>query len=53
MTAPISRQRAWQKRQHAAGRCIKCGQPRTGYAVYCDRHAAYDRARLRRRKVAR
>ncbi len=31
-----SRQREWQLKQVAAGKCKQCGKPRNLYAAYCD-----------------
>lgn len=36
---PVSRQRKWQLRQNAKGRCVICGQPRPGHRTCCDKHA--------------
>ena len=35
---PISRQRKWQLRQAAAGRCIKCPLPALPGFVHCEKH---------------
>jgi hypothetical protein len=55
----MTRQRRWQLKQQAAGRCIICGRPRAkGNARYCGEHRAnhrdtvfnseYERKRKRR-----
>lgn len=32
----MSRQREWQKRKLAEGKCKVCAKPRNRYACYCD-----------------
>lgn len=51
----ISRQRAWQIRQRAAGKCMLCGKPASKKSkLYCESHRvafnALQRARWHRRK---
>ncbi len=33
-----TRQREWQRRRRDEGKCILCGEPRTGNRTYCERH---------------
>lgn len=49
-----SRQREWQKRKKAEGKCVVCGKIREHYAQHCDEHALAHRVLSRiskRRKV--
>jgi hypothetical protein len=50
----VSRQRRWQLRQQAKGRCPTCGAPGGGY-LYCKAHrrdrAAWQRIAYRRRML--
>jgi hypothetical protein len=39
---PVSKQRRWQKRMVAQGRCYKCGEDAQGYRL-CRVHAPYTR----------
>ena len=36
MTKPVSRQRAWQQRKLAEGKCQRCGRKRRSYKWRCD-----------------
>lgn len=38
MAVTMSRQRKYQKRMAAEGRCVLCGKPRDGNATHCERH---------------
>jgi len=50
---PLSRQRFWQIKAQAEGKCVVCGKPRKRYKTYCDdcavkcnaRDAKYRRAK--------
>lgn len=43
----MTRQRQYQLKLKAAGKCILCAQPRNLYAVLCDKHQARTRDRER------
>ena len=44
----MSRQREWQKRMVAEGKCQSCGKQRENKGVYCDRcRTRHAEARLR------
>jgi len=43
----LSRQRCWQKKMVAAGRCQTCGGPRNLYKQHCDFHGAQIGQRVR------
>lgn len=48
---PVSRQRRWQLKQIAAGRCMLCGKKRSNWSSHlCDEHLATARERARRQK---
>jgi hypothetical protein len=46
---PVSRQRAWQLRMKASGRCILCGKPRGNCWDRCDPCQAKVTAAVRKR----
>jgi len=43
----ISRQRLWQAKRLAEGRCVRCGKPRNLYAQRCDACQAIETQRIR------
>jgi hypothetical protein len=45
---PVSRQREYQRRMVASGRCRLCGEPRNLYANFCDAHAEKSREQQRK-----
>lgn len=47
----VTRQRVWQRKMRARGRCIQCGRPRLeGTRNHCRRHAQMGSARTRARQ---
>jgi len=46
----MTRQRLWQLRKRAQGRCQSCGKPRNHYALYCDKCALGRREYMRKKR---
>jgi hypothetical protein len=46
----VSIQRRWQRKQLAAGLCIKCKKARVT-SQFCDAHAAYQAGLMRRKRL--
>lgn len=48
----ISRQRLWQKKAKATGRCVRCGQELGDSSiVHCDKHREWHRLWQRERRL--
>ena len=47
MSKKLSRQRIWQNKRLAEGKCVRCGQPRNLYAQRCDACQNKETARAR------
>jgi len=50
---PISKQRKWQLRRTAEGKCRQCGQPVVANSVFCLAHLIQQRDKYNRRKTGR
>lgn len=50
---PLSRQRKWQNRRLAEGRCVRCGQKRNLYAQRCDSCQSKETERAREKNECR